>query len=236
MKVKKLIDSFAYALEGVGEALREERNLKIHFVIAILVLILALLLQFSRLEFVLLLLTISLVLVMELFNTVVERIIDLVCPEYNPKARFIKNVAAGAVLIAAINSAVIGFFLFYNRFEDFSLEFFYWIRYQPAYFSFLLILALFSLLLIIKTKSKEKFTLQGGMPSIHSALAFSLATAAGFLAENSFLIISGYILAFLVGQSRIEGEIHNFSEVILGAFLGIIFTIFIFQLFAGGTV
>ncbi len=234
MPVRKLVDSFSFALDGIKQALLAERNLRIHVIIGLLVIFLGIFLGFPRVEFIILLFAIALVLVMELFNTVVERIIDLISPNYHPRAKVIKNIAAGAVLISAVNAAVIGFLLFYRRFEDFSPRLFNWLREQPAYLTFILVLLLVAVLFIIKFRQGQTFSLQGGMPSIHSAIAFSLATVIGFGNDNPLLILIGFALAFLVAQSRVEGRIHKLSEVFWGGLLGILFTVLIFQFFAGG--
>ncbi len=234
MAVRKLVDSFSFALDGIKQAFQSERNLRIHVIIGLLIIILGILLGLTRVEFIILLFVISLVLVMELFNTVVERIIDLVSPNYHPRAKVIKNIAAGAVLISSLNAAVIGFLLFYSRLDDFSLRLFNWLLGQPAYLTFFLVLLLIALLFFIKYKQNQTFSLQGGMPSLHSALAFSLATVIGFGNDNPLLILIGFFLAFLVAQSRVEGRIHKVSEVIWGGLLGVLLTVLIFQFFAGG--
>ncbi len=234
MAVRKLVDSFSFAIDGIKQAFQSERNLRIHVIIGLLVLILGVLLGLTRVEFIILLFVISLVLVMELFNTVVERIIDLVSPNYHPRAKVIKNIAAGAVLISSVNAAIIGFLLFYNRLDDFSPRLFNWLLEQPAYLTFFLVLLLMVVLFFIKYKQNQTFSLQGGMPSLHSALAFSLATVIGFGNDNPLLILIGFSLAFLVAQSRVEGRIHKISEVIWGGLLGVLLTVLIFQFFAGG--
>ncbi len=234
MEVKKLVDSFSYALEGIGQALQTERNLKIHLIVGTIALVGAVFLGLSRLEFLILFLVIALVVVMELFNTVVERLIDLISPNFHPRVRIIKNMAAGAVLIAAVNAAVTGFILFYHRLDQFSLEFFIWLSQQPAYLTLFLMLLLLLVLLGLKYRRGEVFSLQGGMPSLHSAIAFSLATVIAFYTTSPLLIFTGYFLALLVAQSRVEGKIHNFPEVIWGGVLGFMLTVFIFQFFAGG--
>ncbi len=235
MEVKKLVDSFSYALEGIGQALQTERNLRIHLVIGFIALMGAVFLGLSRLEFLILFLVIALVVVMELFNTVVERLIDLISPNFHPRVRIIKNMAAGAVLIAAANAAITGFILFFHRLDEFSLEFFTWISQQPAYLTFFLMLLVLIIMLGLKYRRGEIFSLQGGMPSLHSAIAFSLVAVIGFNTSSALLIVTGFFLALLVAQSRVEGKIHNLPEVIWGGILGFMLTVFIFQFFVGGS-
>jgi diacylglycerol kinase len=108
----RLARSFGFAFEGVKTALKEEPNLKIHFFLAFLAVLLALLLNFSASEWAILILTIGLVLVSELINTSLEAIVNLVSPEIREKARHAKDVAAAAVFISATVSILIASFLF----------------------------------------------------------------------------------------------------------------------------
>ncbi|HID85982.1 MAG TPA: diacylglycerol kinase family protein [Anaerolineae bacterium] len=108
MRSANLLDSFRHAFAGLGHALRTQRNARIHLLIAVGVVALGLWLGLSRWEWVAIVLTIGFVFVAELFNTVVEAVVDLASPEFHPLARAAKDVAAGAVLLAAIASVVIG--------------------------------------------------------------------------------------------------------------------------------
>ena len=104
--------SFFYAFEGLKTAAKEEPNFRIHLTIASLALILAVVLGFSITEWLVLLFTISLVLILELVNTSLEEIVNLVNPETHPLAKKAKDVMAAAVLLAAAISIIIGFVLF----------------------------------------------------------------------------------------------------------------------------
>ncbi len=99
-----LLTSFNYAFDGIVHALRYERNMWIHFGIAALVLIAGLFFALTRLEVIALLVAISFVLITEMFNTAIEHVVDLVTDEDDPRARVAKDVAAGAVLLAAVNA------------------------------------------------------------------------------------------------------------------------------------
>ena len=107
-----MFNSFKYAFRGILDALKSETNLKIHFIISIVVILLAIYLEFSALEFTVLFLTISLVIILEFINTVVEKLSDIVHPDKSEKVRIVKDISAGAVLIGAVASIIIGVFLF----------------------------------------------------------------------------------------------------------------------------
>ena len=102
------MNPFRCALEGIAEALATQRHLRIHVVVAALVTLFGILLRLSRVDLALLLMAIALVVIAELLNSAVELAVDLASPTLHPIARRAKNIAAGAVLIAAFASAVIG--------------------------------------------------------------------------------------------------------------------------------
>lgn len=104
--------SFKFAFEGIKAVFKKEPNLRIHFIFAIIALIAAFLLGFSAIEWLILAFTISLVLILELLNTALEALVDLVSPEVRPEAKIAKDVSAAAVFLAAILSVVVGIVLF----------------------------------------------------------------------------------------------------------------------------
>jgi diacylglycerol kinase len=108
MRSRNLIDSFRHAFAGLGYALRTQRNTRIHLTIAIGVIVLGLCLDLTPTQWAILALTIGMVLVSEMLNTVAETIVDLISPGYHPLAKVIKDVTAGAVLLTAIFSVAVG--------------------------------------------------------------------------------------------------------------------------------
>lgn len=112
MNIKKLIYSFKYAFIGIITALKKEQNMKIHFIIMTLVIICGFIYQISYIEWLICLLCFALVISFEMVNTAIESTVDLVTKESTPLAKIAKDVAAGAVLVAAIVSAIIGLIIF----------------------------------------------------------------------------------------------------------------------------
>ncbi len=115
--LKKLFRSFYHAISGLQYLLYYEQNFRIHLLSAIIVLILALVLSVSHLEILILLLTISFVLMAEIVNTVIEKILDLLHPTYHEKVKIIKDATAGIVLFAAMVSIIIALFIFIPKFS-----------------------------------------------------------------------------------------------------------------------
>jgi diacylglycerol kinase len=106
------VSSFRYAFAGLWWTLKTQRNMRIHVTIGALALAAALLLRFSTGELALLLVMTTVVLVLEMLNTVVEAAVDLASPAYHPLAKVAKDVAAGAVLVSAAGSVLVGLLLF----------------------------------------------------------------------------------------------------------------------------
>ena len=112
MSIQERIQSFKYAFAGIRSFASSEPNVKIHLFMTVLVVIGGVYFNISSIEWMLVVLAIGFVLTAEAFNTAIEHLTDLVSPDYHELAGKTKDVAAGAVLIAAIASATIGFFIF----------------------------------------------------------------------------------------------------------------------------
>jgi diacylglycerol kinase (ATP) len=110
--MKKRIKSFGYAAKGIRTVLKSETNMKIHAIIAGLVIIFGIIFKISPNEWLICLLCFGLVFSAEMFNTAIETIVNLVSPETNPLAGKAKDIAAGAVLVSAIFSATVGLIIF----------------------------------------------------------------------------------------------------------------------------
>ena len=103
-----ILESFNYAFEGIIHVLRTQRNLRIHFAIAVAVIVFALIVNVTKLELIALLISITFVLISEMLNSAVEAAIDIATTSFDPMAKLAKDVAAGAVLIASTNAIVKG--------------------------------------------------------------------------------------------------------------------------------
>jgi diacylglycerol kinase (ATP) len=110
--LRERIKSFQFAFEGIGRFLRHEHNARIHLLATILVIILAWIYRVSSLEAALLTLTIALVWVAEMINTCLEKAMDFITEERREPIQFIKDIAAGAVLVASIAAVLTGLFIF----------------------------------------------------------------------------------------------------------------------------
>ena len=115
-ELMRLRSAFRYAWEGVAFLFRNEPNARIHLALAIIAAALAWWTGFSAIEWAILTVVIGVVLVAEAMNTAIEALTDLVSPERHPQAKIAKDVAAGAVSLAALMSVIVALFLFIPRF------------------------------------------------------------------------------------------------------------------------
>lgn len=110
--ISKRALSFKYALDGIITAFKDQSNLKFQFCIALIVLALAYYFSISKIEWLILILTIGFVLTFELTNTAIEEIVDSFTDKEHPAAKKAKDVAAAAVLIASVTAVIIGLIIF----------------------------------------------------------------------------------------------------------------------------
>lgn len=112
MKNKKMINSFKNAFNGMIVSFKQERNMKIHINIMFLAILLGIIFKIKMVEWIICIICFALVIGGELFNTAIEITVDIAMPNFNEKAKKAKDISAGAVLVLAIASAIIGFIIF----------------------------------------------------------------------------------------------------------------------------
>jgi diacylglycerol kinase (ATP) len=202
--------------------------MRFHFFLMAMVLLSGLLFRLGRLEMLALLFSIALVLIAEMFNTAVEVVVDMITQSYHPAAKFAKDIAAGAVLIAAVNAVVVGcvLFLWDGRLEKLRLR----LHEPPTFYVFVTGLLLLLILLVVGKARSGKGTGSQGAVSGHSAVAFFLATTIVFVAGNVFAAGLAILLALLVAQSRVEARFDTVREVVFGAALALVLTASAYQL------
>lgn len=228
---KKLFESFNAAIEGFFYVIKTQRNMRIHFLLAILILLLGIFLNFTPNEMMILSLAIALVLAAEMINTAIELTINIIVQmEFHPIARIIKDVSAGVVLLAAINAIIIGYLLFAGKLPFTIEEGIMRIGKSPWHLTFICIIAVLALTIFGKIILHSGTPLCGGMPSGHAAIAFAMWAIIAFLTHNSIVILLAFVMAFLIARHRIKDSIHTIWEVIAGAVLGVLTAILIFQL------
>jgi len=229
--------SFEHAYRGLVYVVRTQRNMRIHVVVSVLVLVASLLVNVSALELAVLVIVIMLVLATEMLNTALEFAVDLVTKEYHPLAKLAKDVSAGAVLVTSIGAVLVGYLILADDLGPLSLETLERVRSWPGHLT-VVSLGLATLgVLLIKALTRSPNSFYGGMPSGHAAVSFAAWVAASFIAADAgagryagLLSVITLLMALLVCQSRIESGAHGFFEVAAGAVLGSLVTVAVFQL------
>ena len=229
MKVKKMVDSFNYAIEGIIYSIRTQRNMKIHMIVTILVLSATFFYDLSRIELLIITITITLVIVAEMINTAVECAIDATTNFYHPLAKIAKNVAAGAVLVTAINSVLVGYVIFWDRLTPFNKTMMSKLKKSDPDMVFFILVIVCIAAVVVKSIYDEGTPFRGGMPSGHSTIAFSVATAITLLTTEPLIMVLSYLLAVIVAQSRVDSQIHSILEVIFGGVFGTLLTLLLFK-------
>lgn len=230
LRPKTPVDSLRFALNGVLLCFKTQRHLRIHFAVAVLVLVAGFVWRLDRAELLILVGAISLVILAELLNTALETVVDMVTTDFHPLAKVAKDVAAGAVLVAAVNAALVGAVLFLDL-ERLG-------RSLPTpplpargvetmAVGFLLLLLL---LVIWKVRGGRGRFLHGGVVSGHSAIGFFLCTNILLLSDHPLVGFTAVLLALLVAQSRVEAGIHTVRETLLGALLGMLIPVLLHRL------
>ena len=213
--------------------LRTQRHMQVHCVIIVLVLIAAIGVGVTPAEMLMLMLAMALVLVTEMVNTAIESAIDLTVSTYNPQAKIAKDVAAGAVLIAAFYSIVVGVTVFVtnprlvqaiSNLPQFPSR----PRLGPVQVVGLGLVLLGILVAAVKRRHGGGSILRGGVVSGHSAVGFFLGTCIFLFTQDPALTALAAALALLVAQSRVQANIHSFREVLSGGVLGVLVAVLLY--------
>lgn len=231
MRSRSLLWSFNYAIEGIVYALKTQRNMRLHLLAAVVVLVAALALRITRFELIALLFAIAFVLVTELLNTALEAAVDVGTEHFDPVAKAAKDAAAGAVLIASVNAVAVGYIVFFDRATEPTQHLFAYLRDLPAHLT-LIALGLAGILALVgKGLTRTGTYVKGGWPSGHTAVAVAAAASIGYATRNAQAAVLALFIAGLVAQSRVESETHTIPQVIAGAIIGFLTSTLVFQVF-----
>jgi len=230
---KGFIDSWKNAFNGIIYATTTQGNVKKQLIVAVIVVILSLFFNLNRAEFVCFMFTIVLILFAEMVNTAIETVVDLYVDVYHPKAKIAKDVAAGGVVITAINAVIVAYFLFFDKIAEVGLAFIRNVTNTPSHLAFsIMIITIISILALIayaKT-NKHKGLNEKFVPSGHATIGFAANTLIWLLTDNVIILILSLIMALLLAESRIAAKEHKLSEVIFSASFGTIVVLLLYGL------
>ncbi|UCD35473.1 MAG: diacylglycerol kinase [Nitrospiraceae bacterium] len=232
MPLRKWIQSANHAIEGILYAAKTQRHMRYHLYAAILVLVVGFVLGISWNDFVVLIALAIIVISVEMLNTAIEIITDILFKEYDQRAKVIKDTAAGAVLITALGAAIIGYVILSGPLKTFFSSGLSVAQHSKPDIAIVALVVLLILVVILKAFHGKGEPLRGGLPSGHAAIAFSFWMSVTLITESflpSFLVL---IMAVVIAQSRVYVGIHRPVEVILGALLGITVTFLLFKVFS----
>lgn len=248
-RMRAVARSFDYACQGVVTVFRTEKHMRAHFVAALLVTVWAVLMRLPILELLFVWSAIVMVMVAEMLNTALEDLVNIVCPDYDARAKRVKDIAAGIVLATCVYAIGVFVILFVRWFDDLGnlvlagvaavtgesqvarehMLSSMFVREMPAVALGASGLVMLALLIII---SKERIAkgnfVSGGWVSGHASVAFYVATLMALTTWNLWVLAGGLILAILVAQSRVEGDIHTWGEAGRGAAIGAVLAVLLF--------
>ncbi|MDE2571011.1 MAG: diacylglycerol kinase [bacterium] len=232
----RLIASLNYAFHGILYAAKSQPNMRIHLFAALFVLVATLFLHLQRVYVVIVVLLVGLVLALELMNTAVEAIVDLMTLSHHPLAKVAKDAAAGAVLTVSITAVVVGYLVFYEAIQHGGSAVYDQLRSVSLSVVFVSMLLTIGATILLKAYVGRGTPLQGGAVSGHAAIAFVAACFIFVLSSSPLVGTLGFVLALLVAQSRVEGGIHTVLEVLYGTALGAVIALAIFLMLRIGHV
>lgn len=116
LKNKNFIDAWKKAITGIWYGIKTQRNIKVQIVVSILVIIAGIILKLNYIEFIFIVIAIMMVIITEMINTAIEVTVNLITDKYHELAKIAKDVAAGAVVLAAINAIIIASLILINKF------------------------------------------------------------------------------------------------------------------------
>lgn len=232
MRKPVFTESLNNAVAGITYALKTERNVKIHIIMAFCVLLMCLWLDIERAELAVLVISITMVIAAEIFNTAVEAVVNLFSISAHPLAKIAKDLAAGAVLVSATGAVFCGYIILFPAIRrPVMTDVVSRIKEHFPHIIIIIILLILIAVGILKYLGKKGSFTRGGLASGHAALSFGASTAILLITQNATAGVLALALALLVTQSRIEAKFHKVYETVIGGLIGILFTLMIFYFF-----
>ncbi len=216
----RLWSSFHYAFSGILYATRTQPNMRIHLILGGLVLLATLYLRLQRIYVVCVVVLVAFVIALELLNTAIESVVDLMTVAHHPLAKIAKDTAAGAVLVATLASVVVGYLIFYEGITASANRVYTAVAQAPPNLVFVSLAIVIIGTIFAKAYFGRGSPFQGGAVSGHAALGFAGATLIALLSASPLVTLLAFFLALLISQSRVEAGIHSTLEVFLGAVIG----------------
>lgn len=237
MKNDNFFEAWGNATNGIIYSATTQRNIRIQLVLAVIVMVLSLFYGLNTAEFLCLLFAVFMVIFAELINTAIETVVDLFVDVYHPKAKISKDVAAGAVVLAACNALVVGYFIFFKEenLKAVSDSIFNNMVKSPMHLAFVAIMLVVIAVISMKagcSKKTERGELvkEGFVPSGQSAIAFAALTAIWLNSKDIVTFTLALILSILVVENRVGSNARTKAEIVFGACMGVLIVLLIYGL------
>ena len=237
MKNDNFFEAWGNATNGIIYSATTQRNIRIQLVLAVIVMVLSLFYGLNTAEFLCLLFAVFMVIFAELINTAIETVVDLFVDVYHPKAKISKDVAAGAVVLAACNALVVGYFIFFKEenLKAISDSIFNNMVKSPMHLAFVAIMLVVIAVISMKagcSKKTERGELvkEGFVPSGQSAIAFAVLTAIWLNSKDIVTFTLALILSMLVVENRVGSNARTKAEIVFGACMGVLIVLLIYGL------
>ena len=237
MKNDNFFEAWGNATNGIIYSATTQRNIRIQLVLAVIVMVLSLFYGLNTAEFLCLLFAVFMVIFAELINTAIETVVDLFVDVYYPKAKISKDVAAGAVVLAACNALVVGYFIFFKEenLKAISDSIFNNMVKSPMHLAFVAIMLVVIAVISMKagcSKKTERGELvkEGFVPSGQSAIAFAALTAIWLNSKDIVTFTLALILSILVVENRVGSNARTKAEIVFGACMGVLIVLLIYGL------
>lgn len=218
------------ALNGIIRAFKTERNLRIDYIIGVIVFLTSFFFDFTKAEFASLCLTIGFVIFAEMINSTVEYVVDLLTDKIDDRAKAAKDIAAGGVLIASIVAAINAYFLFITKIKDASFILIETILNSSTHLMVAILFVICILIVILKGIFSKSKNYVSGFPSARIVISYGLATYLLIITRN--LLVGGvsFVLCFMISQLKRENDRISTWQVITSALIGVLLVIIVYQI------
>ena len=237
LKNDNFIEACNNAVNGIIYAATTQRNIRIQLVLAVIIMMLSLFYGLNTTEFLCLAFAVFMVIFAEMINTAIETVVDLFVDVYHPKAKIAKDVAAGAVVLAACNALVVGYFIFFNKenIKAISDSIFNNMVKSPTHLAFVAILLVIIAVIAVKAscsrkKQRGELIKEGFVPSGQTAIAFAVLTAIWINSRDIITFSLALVLSVLIAGNRLYNNARTKAEVAFGACMGILIVILVYGL------
>ena len=237
LKNDNFIEACNNAINGIIYATTTQKNLKTELIIAVLIVMLCLFYGLETAEFLCLVFSVFLAIFAEMINTAIETVVDLFVDVYHPKAKIAKDVAAGAVVLAACNTLFVAYFILFKEenLRAISDSVFNNMVKSPMHLAFVaMILVVIAVLAIKAACSKKKkrgeFIKDGFVPSGQAAIAFAALTAIWLNSKDIVTFSLALVLSLLIIENRIYSNTRTKAEVVFGSCMGALIVLMVYGL------